>query len=146
MLLVCAATILVAACGSDDDGDAVTDAGAVTGTVWVLEELSGDAVPAGVTVTLEYDGEQVAGTGGCNRYRSGATFDDGRVEIAPEIVATRMACAEPASTVEQDYLATLPDASTFEITDDRLTIADADSVALLAFRASDGAPEENVSG
>lgn len=148
-LLVVAGAMLMAACGSDDDagdGAGSTDGAAVEGSVWVLEELSGDAVPDGVTVTLEYDGEMIAGTGGCNRYRSSASFDDGSVTIAPEIVSTMMACPEPESDVEQRYLATLPGASGFEVSGDELRITDGDDAEVLVFRSTDEIPSEITSG
>jgi len=49
----------------------------VQGTVWTLDELASEPIPDGVEVTLEYDGERIAGTSGCNQYSGGATFDDG---------------------------------------------------------------------
>ena len=78
------------------------------GDLWTLEEIAGEAVPDGVEVTLEYDGERIAGSGGCNQYSGEATFDDGTVTIAPELMSTMMACEDPAATVESQYLEALP--------------------------------------
>jgi heat shock protein HslJ len=136
-----AAVVLVAvisilgACGDDDAGGS-GDADAVVGTLWGLDELSGEPVPDGVKVTLEFDGEQVAGSGGCNQYNSAASFDDGVVTIAPEIVSTRMFCEGPASDVEFAYLAVLPSATGFVVEDDTLTLTDTDGDVVLVYSAT----------
>ena len=135
MMSMAIAALLAASCGSDDGGGS-TDADDVQGTEWTLDEVAGEAVPDGVVVTLEFDGERVAGTGGCNQYNSAATFDDGDVTIAPEIVSTRMACEDPASSVEFSYLETLVGASGFEVIDGELQMTDADDEITLRFRSA----------
>jgi heat shock protein HslJ len=129
------AALLGAGCGSDDAGGS-TDAAAVEGTIWMLQSLAGEAVPGGVEVTLEYDGERIAGTGGCNQYSGGATFDDGSVTIDSEIMGTRMACEDPAASVESSYLAALPRVTGFVVQDDMLLIS-ADDEQLLSFVAAE---------
>lgn len=130
-----AAVLLGAACGSDDAAGR-TDAAAVQGTVWTLDELAGESIADGVQVTLEYDGQRVTGTGGCNRYNGGATFDDGVVTIGPEIISTRMACQDPAADVELRYLQALPRAARFVVQDDTLRIDDGEGEPLLVFAVS----------
>ncbi len=128
--------LLGSACGSDDVAGR-TDAAAVQGTVWTLDELAGESIDDGVEVTLVYDGEQVAGTGGCNQYSGDATFDDGVVTIGAEIISTLMACPDPAADVEFRYLEALPRAAGFVVEDDTLRIDDGDGEPLLVFVASE---------
>lgn len=130
------AALAMAACGDDDAGGS-GEADDVIGTVWSLDQLAGEPVPAGAEVTLEFDGEMVFGNGGCNQYNSAATFDDGVVTIAPEIVSTRMACVGPGGDIEFEYLAALPLSSGFVVDDGTLTITDSDDDVLLVYTASD---------
>jgi heat shock protein HslJ len=122
---------LVAACGGDDASGS-TDGADVEGTVWVLDEFAGEPVPDGVEVTLEYDGANVAGSGGCNQYNGGASFDDGAVEISPGLATTRMLCEEPVMAVEGQYLTLLPTADGFSVDDGMLTMTAA-GVTVLVF-------------
>jgi heat shock protein HslJ len=135
-LAVVTAALLAGACGSDDPGG-VTDGAAVEATIWTLEELAAEAVPDGVDVTLEYDGERISGNGGCNQYSGGATFDAGAVTIGPEIMSTLMACDEPAAGAELRYLEALPRAAAFVVNDATMTISDADGESLLVFTAKE---------
>lgn len=128
-------TLLAAACGDDSAGGGQTAAD-VEGIVWTLDELDGEPVESGVQVTLEFDGTQIAGTGGCNQYNGAASFDDGVVEIAPEIVSTMMACIGPEAEVESNYLALLPSADGFSVDDDTLTLTDADGEPILVYRST----------
>jgi putative lipoprotein len=136
LVAVVTVALLAAGCGSDDPGG-VTDGAAVEGTIWTLEELDSAAVPDGVEVTLEYDGETISGSGGCNRYSGGATFDAGAVTFDSEVVSTMMACDEPASGVEQRYLDALRRAAGFVVSDGTLTISDADGEPLLVFTSTE---------
>ena len=135
-VVLVAAALLAAACASHDPGRA-TDAVAVEATIWTLDELAGEAVPDGVAVTLEYDGERISGNGGCNQYGAEAAFDAGAVTIDPEIMSTLMACDEPAAGVELRYLEALPRAAAFVVNDSTMTISDADGESLLVFTAKE---------
>jgi len=119
----------VAACGSDD-GASGDD---VEGVVWTLTEMDGQSLPAEAVVTLEYDGESVAGTSACNQYNGAAAFGDGEVTFPSAFMSTMMACVDPLMQVEADYLATLAEVTGFEVTDDTLTLTNAEGVAVLVF-------------
>lgn len=65
---------------------------------WVLKTLNGEDAKsqfAGALPTLQFNFAEnlVSGTGGCNRYSGNYTYKDG-VFSAPNLVATRMLCAE----------------------------------------------------
>lgn len=124
-----AVTFLAASCGSDEAAG-VTDGTAVEGTTWTLEQLAGEPVPDGVEVTLEYDGETIAGTGGCNQYSGSAVFADGAFTIGSDVLSTLMACEEPASTVERQYLETLSGATSFVVEGNTLRLSNDDKLVL----------------
>ena len=125
-----------AACGSDE-ATGVTDASAVEATSWTLEEISGEAIPDGVEVTLEYDGERISGNGGCNQYSGGATFDDGTVTIDDELMSTMMACEDPAARSSVATSRRFRLAAGFVVENGTLRLTDGDDEPLLAFGAAE---------
>jgi heat shock protein HslJ len=145
--LVAATAFGFAACGSDDDaggttaGDGTTAGtdlaveGSVAGVTWTLTELYGEAPPAGVTATLEFDGSSVSGTSGCNNYNGEASFDEDVVEISDQLAGTMMACEAPATEFEAAYLAMLPASSVFAVDGDTLTLSDDSDNVLATFTA-----------
>lgn len=80
----------------------------LAGTVWRLVQLDeGAAVAAGAGLELRFEGERIAGSGGCNRFaaelRSG---ERDALEIGP-ITATRRACPAAVMRREQRFFAAL---------------------------------------
>ena len=129
LVLLCSAGGLgLAACGGDDSSSSGDD---VSGVVWQLTELEGEPVPEGVTPTLEYDGTRISGSSGCNTYGGEASFDDGAVTIAPELMSTLMACEPPASDVEAAFLTVLPTVTGFEVDGDTLSLSVDDDETLI---------------
>jgi heat shock protein HslJ len=82
---------------------------------------------AGSKVTLSFGADgQVSGNSGCNTYSGGYEASDKTLKIGP-LASTMMACESPTGVMEQEqqYLAALQNAATFEIAGDTLTIRDA---------------------
>jgi heat shock protein HslJ len=78
-------------------------------------------------VTLDFSAQgQVSGNSGCNTY-SGAYKTNGDQLKVGQLASTRMFCDKPAGVMdqEQQYLAALQNAATYEITGSTLTIRDA---------------------
>lgn len=134
-LAAVALALLGAGCGGDDDDAGRTGGDAVSESSWVLVELGGEPVADGVEVTLQYDGETIAGSAGCNTYNGGATFDDGTVTVSPAMATTLMACEGPAAEVETAFLQTLPTATAFVVIDDELRMSDGSGQQVLVFSA-----------
>ena len=68
---------------------------------WLLEDLGGRGVMDMVRTTIEFDAEgKVVGSGGCNRFTGGYTFEDGRLEIGP-LAGTKMMCPEAVMAQEE---------------------------------------------
>jgi heat shock protein HslJ len=107
---------LLATCGAGSSPSA--EGGAVTelpGTSWNLVELGG-SVPAGdakETLVFGADGT-VHGNAGCNTFNGTPTIDGSTIRFGP-LATTRMACPEPAMSVESAYLAGLAGATTWRI-------------------------------
>jgi heat shock protein HslJ len=78
-------------------------------------------------ITLNFGAEgQVSGNSGCNNYSGGYETSGDQLKIGP-LASTRMFCDKPAGVMdqEQQYLAALQNAATYEIMGDTLTIRDA---------------------
>ncbi len=135
LVLISAGALTLAACGGDDASGSGDD---VSGVVWMLTELDGEAVPDGVAATLQYDGTSISGSTGCNTYGGDATFDDGTVTISSQIMSTLIACEPPIGDVEATFLQTLPNVTEFEVDADTLTLS-ADGDAVMVFTESSAA-------
>jgi heat shock protein HslJ len=108
------------------------------GTNWTLDSFySADAVSsviAGTSITAVFDGNgSVTGSAGCNRYFAPYTVTGPSISIG-EAGSTKMYC--PSDGVMQQeitYHASLGRTTSFTITGNRLTLADAKSTTLLSF-------------
>lgn len=115
-LLLLLAPLLTAACGGSDEPPPLD------GTSWALVSLD-DAPPLPeAPTTIEFDGEQVAGSSGCNRY-SGAYAPEGGDTVVGPLASTRVACAEPVMAQELAYLEALQSATSAAVEDGALVIA-----------------------
>ncbi len=132
--LVAALTVATTACaGASDDAGGDADAADVSGREWVLEELEGEPVPDGVTVTLLVDDGQVSGSAGCNRYVGAVDLEERTLTFDSEIAQTMMACPDEVAVVEAAYLAALATVTDWRATDDSLTLTDGDGVDVVVF-------------
>ena len=106
------------------------------GTTWVLDTAS--EMPA--EITLQFDGENVSGSSGCNTYRARYTTSpaDGNAEyitiVSNTMITTKMACSDEIMKLEKLYLDTLPTASLYTISGDTLTMNS--MIGLLTYKGS----------
>ena len=78
----------------------------LTGHEWVLRAFDEDLAPPSPEITLTLEAERISGHAGCNRYfaaRGPAGERPTDLRFGP-IGATRMACPEPAMSLERRYL------------------------------------------
>ena len=121
LTLVSGSTIIVLT-----DEETVTPDASLTGAPWTLEAIttgkSVGTVPAGVRATLEFndDGTLTAHLG-CNTGRGDYTSDDSTITFGP-LATTRMACEQPASSVEQLMSGALQGQVQFSIDGANLTL------------------------
>ena len=111
----------------------------LAGTSWTATGINNgkNAVESNAqteTVTAEFgeDGK-VTGSGGCNTYSATyTTTDPDGITFGP-VVSTKMACADEANAVEQQYFAALEAVTTYSIDGTTLTLRDADGSAQVVF-------------
>ena len=77
-----------------------------------------------VTAVFGADG-QLSGSAGCNRYSAPYTVDGNKIKIGLAI-STMMACPQPVMDQEQQYLAAIQQAATYNIQGTRLELRSAD--------------------
>jgi heat shock protein HslJ len=113
---------------------------ALRGSWEVTALYTGDAISspvAGSKLALKFAGDTASGDSGCNTY-SGPFETSGTDAIAlGPFVSTLRACADPAvGTQEQQYLAALGLAKTYQVTGNQLTLfRDGGTIAVTAQRA-----------
>jgi heat shock protein HslJ len=106
--------LAVSACGG-------SEVPSLDGTSWTLVSLAGQEPLAEAPITIEFAGEQVSGSSGCNRYSGGYTVDGNELSIGP-LATTRMACPDQIMAQEATYLAELEGSVSYAVEDGRLAI------------------------
>jgi heat shock protein HslJ len=86
------AIAVLAACGG-------TGATALRDTAWELESLTGNDVLPDTTITLEFSGDQVSGSAGCNQY-GGSYQARGDSLSVGDVFSTEMGCLEPEGILD----------------------------------------------
>ena len=121
------------------------------GVLWRLVELrseTGEMVSLldQTTVDAKFDGGEVGGSAGCNRYFGTYSLGEAtELTVGSEMGSTQMACPPEIMAQEQRYLALLGQVVTADRVDDHLRLQDADSATLLKFVATKPAGLENTS-
>ncbi len=64
---------------------------------------------------LQFLGDRLAGTGGCNRLTGEFTIDGDNLSIDERMASTMMACSEPVMVQEQQFIQALVNAQKYEI-------------------------------
>jgi heat shock protein HslJ len=113
---------------------------ALRGSWEVTSVYTGNAISSpveGSTLTLEFARGRVSGNSGCNTFEG--PFDvrgSSTIRIGP-LASTLRACADPAvDTQEQQFLAALELARTYQVTGNQLTLfREGDTIAVTALRA-----------
>jgi heat shock protein HslJ len=99
-------------------------------TKWVLQSYGEpgnfEDILADTEITAEFVSSEgtIRGSAGCNSYFGGYEVEGNRISIPGPIGATEMYCVEPEGIMEQEqeYLAMLQNAETYDIKDDQLRI------------------------
>ncbi|MFC2013846.1 META domain-containing protein [Chloroflexota bacterium] len=121
IVLLLSSIIGLAACGS---GASIAD------TMWKLESYGEkgnlQTVIQDTEITAEFVSAEgtVKGSAGCNSYFGSHEVEGSQLSIPGPIGATEMYCAEPEGVMdqEQEYLATLQLAESYEIDGDELRV------------------------
>ena len=109
---------------------------ALRDTSWEMESLAGNDVLPGTTITLEFSGDQISGSAGCNHYGGSYRAGENSLKVSG-VFWTEMACLEPEGILEQEqaYLAALSAAARYKIDGGRLEILDERGTQTLVFVA-----------
>lgn len=115
------------------------------GTLWTLDSyLNSQGEPADVLpdteITIEFKDGQVNGSAGCNSY-FGSYESDGSSLTLGVTGMTKIYCA-PEALMDQEgaYLAALESAASYQVTDDKLQIANTDGETVLIFSMLEPTP------
>jgi len=126
--VVGAAGLVLAACSGGDD------AAGLANSPWRASEYvddSGGLVdPVEDTVlSATFDGEQVAGSAGCNNYFGGYTTDHDAISFGP-LASTQMFC-EGAMDQETAFLTAMQTADSYAISGDTLELKHGDTTVVV---------------
>jgi heat shock protein HslJ len=77
------------------------------GTAWKLAQWTGESLLEQNEITLSFQKERLAGSGGCNRFTTGYEIDEKMLKPNPAIASTQMACAPAIMTQEGNFLKAL---------------------------------------
>lgn len=83
-------------------GGAILPPDTLAGSNWTFVSIGGVPVSADRPTSLQFDGERLSGTVGCNRFGGGYAVKD-RVLTAGQLAATLMACPGPAMEQERAF-------------------------------------------
>lgn len=103
----------------------------LTGPEWRLESIAG-AAPARPS-TLRFEEDRLMGRGPCNNYGGGWRMEEGQLRTGA-LIATRMACPEPAMGQEGVLLRLIETGRIARLTPDRLELVGSDGTRLVARR------------
>lgn len=124
------AVVLLAGC----TGMAATPT--LDGSAWQLAGWSESGDPSPFRITANFGEGQMAGKSGVNNYFGPYTAGPGDKFTVGNTGSTRMAGPPEAMQAEQSFFKLLEQVRTYRRTGSDLTLADADSKALLIFTAS----------
>jgi heat shock protein HslJ len=93
------------------------------GTMWTLNYLASEktALPE-APVTLQFEGDAVAGSGGCNQYRAQVTFSGPSSLSVGPIGRTKKLCPGPMMEQEDEYLRKLESVTSYELNSGELVL------------------------
>ena len=97
-------TLLLAGCTSINAGPATFE-----GTNWRVVAIDGEATPPTADYRMEFTGGRAGGRFGCNRFGGTYAAAGNTITFGP-MIATRMACPEPAMSFENNGLKVLQQA------------------------------------
>jgi heat shock protein HslJ len=130
LILVALSGIGLAACTGQPDAIALED------TTWVLESYGEQgnlqAVLEDTEITAVFDSAEakVSGSAGCNNYFASYAIDNNELSIIPPIGSTQMYC-EGFMDQENQYLAILEGAETFQVQDSQLRVSSSGNRVLI---------------
>jgi heat shock protein HslJ len=110
----------------------------LAGSAWIVTGYNNGqqavvSVMTGTELTANFGADgNLSGNGGCNTYTASYTVDGNKISIGPA-ATTRMACEQAVMDQEQQYLAALATAATYQMSGDKLELRTADGALAATF-------------
>jgi heat shock protein HslJ len=117
----------------------ISPAGAgLEGTHWQLTRYRADAGLAEAAAdarraVLRFEDGRISGSAGCNQLVGGYTLHDGKLQVAPDMASTMMACPPQLMAQEQAVAKALAEAAGYRIGAEGMRLLDAQGRPLLTF-------------
>lgn len=137
LALLAASALVLAACGSDDDGSpsgSAPTADDLAGTAFESTDVTGYDLVADTTVTLGFETDALGANAGCNTMSGGYTITDGTLDVST-MAATMMACDDALMAQDtwlSEFLTSGPDIT---LDGDTLTLSGGETTITLAAQA-----------
>jgi heat shock protein HslJ len=135
---------LLAACGGSSTSAGLDDSHWNLSAYKTHDSSASPPLP-GSALTLEISGDKLSGSAGCNSYSGTVSHSNGAFTVS-QLAVTQKACSTPAGVMdqEQQYLATLQTAKTYEMDGDSLYLYDATHAPILSYVSSAALPLTNT--
>jgi heat shock protein HslJ len=115
----------------------VTSADQLTDVSWRLTNLGEMNVEPDTRMSIRFETDgKMGGDAGCNRFFGSYELTDGKL-VFGLVAATRMACPEPANSLEISFLEALSATSTAARAESRLALKDEQGLTVLRFVANE---------
>jgi putative lipoprotein len=106
----------------------------LSGTVWRLQDIAGEAVLPDVEATIQFEVEGcVSGRASCNQFGGSASVSGESITFEP-LILTRMACQDSIMAQEDRYVEALQAAQRFTVNGDELLMYSSAEGQPLRFR------------
>ena len=105
----------------------------LAGTQWQLQTLVNERLQTERPITLEFDQLRLSGFAGCNRFSGNYTLGTDASLGVGTTSATKMACNEQRSQLEQRFLQKLQVVHQFSLNNGQLQLLDAQHKVLMTF-------------
>jgi heat shock protein HslJ len=138
VLLISTGSHLAGQTPSPSQSESLSADSRLANSQWRLTSLSASGAESpvieGMVITLKFGGDgRAGGSSGCNSY-GGEYRESGDSVSFSKLISTKRACLDQnANRQEQQYFAALESARTFKLTDNRLTIFNAEGQGTLNF-------------
>lgn len=127
-----AVAALASACGTMP---AMETLPSLDGTSWVLKDLTGRTLADGQRPTLQFTGDRLAGTDGCNRFSGRYTTAKQAFKVVQPLATTQMACPGEIGEQARAYIEALTVAGSYRLDAGELQLIAASGTPLATFVA-----------
>jgi heat shock protein HslJ len=103
------------------------------GTHWVLENLAGRTLVDGTRPTLQFAGDRLSGSDGCNRFSGRYAVAKQAFKVVQPLASTQMACPAAIGDQAKAFVDALTMAGSYQVIEGRLQLIAASGTPLATF-------------